>query len=455
MRSSDATGGDRTAAGRCRAVAVRTAAGHDIEFVAGDRPAACGRSSHSPGLRLVSLATPIDVVVPVFGAADDTTACLASVLGSTSGVRFEVVVVDDASPDPVLAAHLDELAARGRITLLRNEVNVGFVVSCDRAMALHPDRDVVLLNSDTLVFDGWLDRLCGAAAQDPSVGTVTPLSNDATLCSYPAPFALETAMDPAEARLLDELAAEVNAGTVVDLPTGVGFCMFVRGGRLAERRCYRRLRLAPRQRVLRDGAGGIDRRQPTRPPRAVAEPGTVRRRARCCRPARRGSCPARRGEAATRLLRRRGTRGAARPRGRLRRIRAARDRRVPGGRAAGARRSARRDRPVGHARRVGGRPADAEPADRAARSLARGDRGGVPPDRRADGPGGAGGRLPGTDTRGPRRGVRSSRDPLPRHPARPCGDLPADPPHNRLRHVLRRARTGGVPGMRQFVRRAV
>jgi len=176
----------------------------------------------------VSLATPIDVVVPVFGAADDTTACLASVLGSTSGVRFEVVVVDDASPDPVLAAHLDELATRGRITLLRNEANVGFVVSCDRGMALHPDRDVVLLNSDTLVFDGWLDRLCGAAAQDPTIGTITPLSNDATLCNYPVPFALETAMDPAEARVLDELAAEVNAGTVVDLPTGVGFCMFVR-----------------------------------------------------------------------------------------------------------------------------------------------------------------------------------------------------------------------------------
>ncbi len=170
----------------------------------------------------------VDVVVPIHGAAAESIACLTSVLDGVTSVPFELVVVDDASPDPELAAHLDDLARRGRITLLRNEVNAGFVASCDRGMTLHPDRDVVLLNSDTLVFDGWLDRLQRVATADPTIGTVTPLSNDATLCSYPVPFALVTTMDPAEAMALDELAAAVNVGAIVDVPTGVGFCLFVR-----------------------------------------------------------------------------------------------------------------------------------------------------------------------------------------------------------------------------------
>lgn len=170
----------------------------------------------------------VDVVVPVHGAAALTSACLASVLGSRVDTTYEIVVVDDASPDPALAGHLDDLARAGRITLVRNETNVGFVVSCDRGMALHPDRDVVLLNSDTLVFDGWLDRLGAAVGSDPTIGTATPFTNNGTLCSYPEAFADNDDVDEGEARLLDELAAEVNAGVVVDVPTGVGFCMYVR-----------------------------------------------------------------------------------------------------------------------------------------------------------------------------------------------------------------------------------
>ena len=52
-------------------------------------------------------------------------------------------------------------------------------------MALHPDRDVILLNSDTLTPRGWIDRLREAAYRSGNIGSVTPLSNRATICSYP------------------------------------------------------------------------------------------------------------------------------------------------------------------------------------------------------------------------------------------------------------------------------
>ena len=65
--------------------------------------------------------------------------------------------------------------AAGRITLLRNEKNLGFVGSVNRALALHSSHDIVLLNSDTLVFGDWLQRLSAAAYSASRVGTVTPL----------------------------------------------------------------------------------------------------------------------------------------------------------------------------------------------------------------------------------------------------------------------------------------
>lgn len=170
----------------------------------------------------------VDVVVPVFKGRSETLRCLRSVLGSRNETPFELVVIDDATPDLPLRAILEEGAESGLFTLLSNPENLGFVATANRGMELHPGRDVVLLNADTEVFGDWLDRLCRAAASDPRIATVTPLSNNATIASYPRflqdnPYPLEISF--AE---LDSLAARVNAATLVETPTGVGFCMYLR-----------------------------------------------------------------------------------------------------------------------------------------------------------------------------------------------------------------------------------
>jgi hypothetical protein len=101
-------------------------------------------------------------------------------------------------------------------------------------MALHPDRVVVLLNSDTEVANDWLDRLQRSALSQPDIGTATPFSNNATICSYP--FEGWTGGMPGTLGLaaLDALFASVNPGRIADLPTGVGFCMYIRRACLAE-----------------------------------------------------------------------------------------------------------------------------------------------------------------------------------------------------------------------------
>ncbi len=170
----------------------------------------------------------IDVIVPVYRGRAETLACLASVLAAASGVRHRLLVIDDATPNPALRAALDALAADGRIHLLRNDRTIGFVASVNRGMALSATADVLLLNADTEVPPGFLDRLYRAAYADVAIATATPLSNNATAYSLPAPPG-----DPADPwglpyREIDALCRAENAGIVRDIPTAHGFCMFIK-----------------------------------------------------------------------------------------------------------------------------------------------------------------------------------------------------------------------------------
>ena len=170
----------------------------------------------------------IDIVIPVYKGEEETRRCIESVLAARQAVETRVVVVDDATPEPAISRSLDALAAAGRVTLLRNERNLGFVRSANRGMENAAGRDVILLNSDTEVANDWVDRLRAAAYRDERVATVTPFSNNATICSYP--FEGWEGRIPGTLGLerLDQLVARANAGKALDIPTAVGFCMLIR-----------------------------------------------------------------------------------------------------------------------------------------------------------------------------------------------------------------------------------
>jgi GT2 family glycosyltransferase/glycosyltransferase involved in cell wall biosynthesis len=168
----------------------------------------------------------IDVVIPVYAGVPETLDCIESVLATTSRDEVELVVVNDGSPDPVLRDALVRFAKDGRITLLTHQVNLGFPASANRGMNLHPDRDIVLLNSDAELFGDWLERLRFAAYCQDDIGTVTPLGESASIVSYPGTAAHTHSRD--EASRVDRIAREVNAGKVIELPVGVGFCLYIK-----------------------------------------------------------------------------------------------------------------------------------------------------------------------------------------------------------------------------------
>ena len=169
----------------------------------------------------------VDIVVPVFRGERETRACLESVFESTSATPHEVIVVDDASPEPAISRWLDGLGRDGRITLVRHQQNRGFVASVNEGMARNPPRDVVLLNSDTEVAPGWLERLAAAVRHDDTVATATPFSNNATICSYPRSVTPNPLPAGESTASLDAVFAAVNAGRTASIPTAVGFCMYI------------------------------------------------------------------------------------------------------------------------------------------------------------------------------------------------------------------------------------
>ncbi|PXW51862.1 GT2 family glycosyltransferase [Chelatococcus asaccharovorans] len=172
---------------------------------------------------------PVTVLIPAYRNLPATRDCIEAVLREPGhGKRYDVIVVDDASPEPELSAYLRDLSAAGKIRLLAHARNMGFIGAVETGLAETTTSDVILLNADTVVPTGWLKRLRAAAYAADNIGTVTPLSNNGDLTSYPVPFGEAPMPEPDYLALIDATAARVNAGGIVDLPSGIGFCFYIR-----------------------------------------------------------------------------------------------------------------------------------------------------------------------------------------------------------------------------------
>jgi GT2 family glycosyltransferase/glycosyltransferase involved in cell wall biosynthesis len=170
----------------------------------------------------------VDVIVPVYGGRALVMDCLLSLANSVNSVELEVIVIDDASTDKALVEELRNLSKQYGFSFYENATNIGFPATANRGMRTHEDRDVVLLNSDTKVADGWLDRLVKAAYTSANIATVTPLSNNATICSYPELCKANELPPDQTVHSIDRICSEVNADIIVELPTAIGFCMYIR-----------------------------------------------------------------------------------------------------------------------------------------------------------------------------------------------------------------------------------
>lgn len=167
----------------------------------------------------------LTIVIPVFNAYEYATKCLESVLSTVNSI--DILVIDDASTDPRINPYLLSLESSGKIRLITNQKNKGFVKTVNLAFANSKSNDVVLLNSDTIVFDGWLEGLVKSSMSIENVATVTAMSNAATIFSLP--FTEEFFCDP---QLTEVIARDFQNIPILDvrqieIPTCHGFCVLI------------------------------------------------------------------------------------------------------------------------------------------------------------------------------------------------------------------------------------
>jgi GT2 family glycosyltransferase len=173
-------------------------------------------------------ANTVEVIIPIYDGLKDTKACISSVLNDRGRRPISLTLVLDCPPNAELADYIAQIDRAGLAKVLYNRENLGFTASVNRALRLAMGRDVVLLNSDTVVPDAWIDRLHAAAYAASDIGTITPLTNNGEIVSFPKHGEQNPLPLDATAEQVDRFARIANAGDVVDLPTGVGFCLFIK-----------------------------------------------------------------------------------------------------------------------------------------------------------------------------------------------------------------------------------
>lgn len=114
----------------------------------------------------------LSIVIVNYNTKDHLINCLKSVFRHTHGLKFEVIVVDNASSDDSVAA-VKAYAARKPIRVLPLDKNIGFGPANNRGAAAAKGDWLLFLNSDTLFNDNVLPRTLAKARSIPHLGALT------------------------------------------------------------------------------------------------------------------------------------------------------------------------------------------------------------------------------------------------------------------------------------------
>lgn len=170
----------------------------------------------------------IDVIIPVYRGLEAVTRCIESVLSAQQRTPFEVIVVDDACPEPGLVRWLLGRRDQGRITLLQQHARQGFSAAVNRALALHRERDSVILHGGVEVANDWLDRLAAHAAKGGDVGAIAPFASYGGIAGYPLTGIRNELPEGHTVASLDILFQRANGGVSVGVPFTRGPCVYLR-----------------------------------------------------------------------------------------------------------------------------------------------------------------------------------------------------------------------------------
>jgi len=121
----------------------------------------------------------VSIIIPVFNQWDFTNKCLKSVKKNATGIKYEIIVVDDCSTDETS----ERLSTDPEVVYLRNTRNEGFIKGCNKGASLAKGDIYLFLNNDTEVQEGWLSAILDTFEKHADAGIVGSklLSSDGIL----------------------------------------------------------------------------------------------------------------------------------------------------------------------------------------------------------------------------------------------------------------------------------
>jgi GT2 family glycosyltransferase len=172
----------------------------------------------------------VTIVIPVYADWISLRECISS-LKKFISPEHKVLIVNDCGPEAEkLEVNIKKAIKASRsFKYYRNAENLGFVQTCNRA-ALELDKtnnDILMLNSDTKVTKNFLEELVSVLHSQSKIGTVSPRTNNATICTFPLSAISQKGIDPSSSyelfmKFKDKLPAYNEA------PTAHGFCMLIK-----------------------------------------------------------------------------------------------------------------------------------------------------------------------------------------------------------------------------------
>lgn len=165
----------------------------------------------------------VDIIVPTYNAYDYVVECIESVRQYTTDTPYRLVLIDDTSPDKNIGKYYKKIA-EAQDVFLTNKKNLGFVKTVNRGLQVSGVNDVVLLNTDTVVSEGWLSRIQRAIYRSHRFATANPVSNNASIYSVQELAAVDSKLLSRAGKAI----ASTSQRLYPEIPVAVGFCLYIK-----------------------------------------------------------------------------------------------------------------------------------------------------------------------------------------------------------------------------------